>query len=365
MMRSCGINSMHRPFEVRNGWEEADREYTAPDLLPECAVVESRLSWRCESDSPGETAIFRYPFLHGGLIREIMAKVGEQAGQDALYWQGSFWGYEKTTGSRLLIEQHMTGRWQGEIHVTKRGQAAALLDRLVELVERAQSHLGLKPDDVSRPPKAPNPQEEVKLTFGREKPHDSATPEWYVSYAWGDDKTKEGRERTRTVDRLCAKAEARGRTILRDKNVLDLGDSITDFIRRLGQGKRIFVIFSEKYAHSPYCMLELHEIWRTSRQEEQDFLDRVRILALPDAPRMDDPRDRIKLAVHWKKEHDDFDALSREHGASVFGEEDHRRLKQMQRFYADVSNILATLAARVQPRTLEQLIEWGLEDPED
>ncbi|WP_192499242.1 COR domain-containing protein [Skermanella pratensis] len=375
MMRSCGICFMHRRSEDPNGWDEADGEYIAPDLLPERAAVENRLSWRWNADAPGETAVFRYPILHGGMIRTLMARVGEMAGQDALYWQGGFCVHEATTGSWLLIEQEMTGRWQGEIRVrTQCGQAVALLDRMVRLVERTQTRLGLQSEErttgtVSPPVVAEVPEQEAPeqeaMTFGPARPGNPHAPEWYVSYAWGEDTTREGRERERVVDELCAAAEKRGRRILRDKNVLGLGDSIPDFMRRIGEGKRIFVILSDKYVHSPYCMLELTEIWRTSRQQERDFLERIRILVLPDAPRIDRPVERVKLAAYWKKEHDDLNALVQEHGAGVFGDTDHRQLKQMQRFYAEVSDILAALSSQVRPRTVEQLIEWGFDDPKN
>jgi internalin A len=105
-------------------------------------------------------------------------------------------------------------------------------------------------------------------------------PEWYVSYAWGDDRTPEGRARKEIVDQLCDAAEAEGHHILRDKDVLSLGDSISAFMRQIGAGDRIFVILSDKYLRSPFCMFELSEIWRTSKQRGKGFLDRVRIYAL-------------------------------------------------------------------------------------
>ena len=70
--------------------------------------------------------MFRYALLHGGLIRAMMAEIGEEAGPDALYWRGGLCGFEATTGSRFLIEEEMTGSWQGEIRLrTQGGQAAA------------------------------------------------------------------------------------------------------------------------------------------------------------------------------------------------------------------------------------------------
>jgi internalin A len=85
------------------------------------------------------------------------------------------------------------------------------------------------------------------MEFRQEK---SAMPEWYVSYAWGEDKTSEGKAREKVVDNLCAIALAEGHQILRDKEVLGLGDSISRFMERIGAGDRVFVILSDKYLRS-------------------------------------------------------------------------------------------------------------------
>jgi internalin A len=186
----------------------------------------------------------------------------------------------------------------------------------------------------------------------------SATPEWYVSYAWGDDSTPEGRARTEIVDQLCDAAVAQGHRILRDKGVLGLGDGISAFMKRIGGGDRVFVILSDKYLRSPFCMFELSEVWRTSKQQGNDFLNRVRIYALPDA-NISKPVDWITWAAHWKREYDELDAMARQHGAALLGEHGHRRLTQMQMFYTQVADILGTLADIVQPRTFEELKRYG------
>jgi internalin A len=135
--------------------------------------------------------------------------------------------------------------------------------------------------------------------------------EWYVSYAWGDDKTPEGKAREQIVDDLCASALASGHQILRDKEVLGLGDSISRFMRRIGTGDRIFVILNDKYLRSPHCMFELSEIWRTSRHEGETFLERARIYALPET-KIWDPIDWTDWAIHWKKQHDALDSRAKE-----------------------------------------------------
>jgi internalin A len=350
MMQSCGICFRYR--ELAGGEEE----YIAPDLLPEQAEVAHDLLPLWDEDRPGEEAVFRHALLHGGLIRTIMAAIGEEAGPRPLYWRGGLCGYETSTRSRLLIEEEMAGPWQGLIRVrTQDGQAAALLERAVKVVERAQERLGMRPVEVTRPAAVVEAREVLPMSFGLER---SSEPRWYVSYAWGD-RTPEGREREEIVDRLCAEAEARGQTILRDKGVMKLGDSISAFMRRIGEGDRVFVILSDKYLRSPHCMFELCEIWRTSRQEGPALLERVRIYTLGDAE-IWKPLSRTRYAAHWKKEHDEMEAFVRENGGtSILGERDFAAYRRMGEFYRHVGDILATLADIVQPRSFEELRQYG------
>ncbi len=249
----------------------------------------------------------------------------------------------------------MTGPWQGEIVVRTQGcLAAELLDLLVKLVERAPNRMGLRPSAMERSTSADTTREKAAMSFAQEKP---ALPEWYVSYAWGDG-TPEGKAREDVVDRLCDAAAARGRKILRDKEVLELGDSISAFMRRIAGGDRVLVILSDKYLRSPHCLFELSEIWRTSRQEGEAFLDRVRVYALPDAT-IWTPLDRVKWAIHWKTQHDALDTAAREHGVGVLGQSGSAELRLMQRFFTQVSDILAVLTDIVQPRSVEQLERYG------
>ena len=175
-----------------------------------------------------------------------------------------------------------------------------------------------------------------------------AEPEWFVSYAWGD-ATPEGKQRAAVVDRLCAAAEARGIRILRDREQLGPGDRISRFMQRIGQGDRVFVILSEKYLRSPYCMFELSEVWRTSRREGEAFLRRVRLLALPDA-RFATPRERAAHARHWSEE---YEALLPD--VRHLGPSDLQQLRLMQRYAHEVGEILASLADVVRLTDIEEL----------
>jgi internalin A len=106
---------------------------------------------------------------------------------------------------------------------------------------------------------------------------------WFVSYAWRDDTSPAGLMREQQVDQACEAACGRGITILRDKDVLHPGDSIERFMRDIGAGDRIFVFLSDKYLKSPFCMFELHEVWRQSRQDAEVLRDRLRLWTLGDA----------------------------------------------------------------------------------
>src|SRR6516162_5520828 len=189
-------------------------------------------------------------------------------------------------------------------------------------------------------------------------------PGWYVSYAWGDDRTPEGCARDEIVEKLCSAGNEKGIVIQRDKNVLSFGESISAFMRQIGAGDRIFVILSDKYLRSPYCMFELSEIWRANRQEGLEFLDRVRVYIV-DEVKIHTPEDWADWAIFWKKQHDTLDQRARQHGASILGEYGYRRLQQMQRFYTQVADILGILADIVQPRSFEELQNYGLADTAD
>jgi hypothetical protein len=92
---------------------------------------------------------------------------------------------------------------------------------------------------------------------------------YYVSYARADGSDP---NRERDVDRLCAEAQRRGISVLRDKNDLRLGELISDFMKQLGESDKVFVFLSDKYLQSTYCMFELFELWRNSKQNKAEFL---------------------------------------------------------------------------------------------
>ena len=277
MMESCGIC-----FEVREGDEKAgiEAEYIAPDLLPERATVQTELDGLWGRQPPEEQATYAYDLLLPGLLRALTSRIGSQAGVSAFYWRDGLCVYEASTGAHALIEQAMDAGWSGQLTISTRGgRARDLLERLKEWVEQEQNRLGLRPKEHA---------DEGDPEFARREPTDdvekapdmrfAAQPrtDWrrYVSYAWNDPSDPQREEQ---VDRLCEAAVSRGAPIIRDKTAMSFRDSISRFMKEIGQGDRVFVFLSDKYLKSPFCMFELFEIWRNSRLERQEFRAKVRL----------------------------------------------------------------------------------------
>ncbi len=245
------------------------------------------------------------------------------------------------------------------------------MDELVAWVAREGDRIGLRPSVV--PLEAAPGQAKtvaVRMPVAFEAMHAKAELafgqpaasgiECFVSYAWGD-ATPEGREREAIVDQLCNAATADGIRIVRDKTTLRTGDRISQFMQRIGAGGRVFVILSDKYLRSGFCMYELFEVWRNSKWDDQDFLGRVRVYALPDAA-IFGIKQRLQYAILWKQRFEEVEAEIRQHGAVILGPKDFNEFRLMKQFYLNVSEVLATIADIVLPRSFEQLQEYGLAD---
>ncbi|MEQ8965871.1 MAG: COR domain-containing protein [Azospirillaceae bacterium] len=377
LMESCGVCFRLRPGDdARN----IEAEYIAPDLLPETRPAQAAREW--DEAEPTLGARMSYDLLPPSLMRGIIARIGRIAGLAADYWRTGVYLYERRHRSRGLVEVAMDprtmdegardeGAWSGTITLrTQGGRHDKLADALYEIVTEESERLGLHDwsmrfintererdadgAEARRPRRArARPEGEATgptLEVSRER---SPAPQWFVSYAWADNTEETGRP----VDRLCAEAERRGRTIRRDNRELGPGDSIEAFMQALGAGDRIFVFLSQAYLRSPACMFELHEIWRHAGEDGAAFLDRVRIHLGADAAL----GDRVGHANHWLDKKDELEALIRRNPAIATGAAG-RDYEKIRRFADKTYDILALVAGHIQPRTLEELSEHGLDD---
>jgi phage terminase large subunit-like protein len=108
-------------------------------------------------------------------------------------------------------------------------------------------------------------------------------------------------------------------------------------------------------------MFELSEIWRTSMQDRETFLQRVRVYTQRDA-NIWTAIDRLKYAKYWKDKYDEIDSMTKESGAAILGADGMHDFSLMLRFYTQVADILRTFADTLQPRTFEELERYGFTD---
>ncbi|MCW2284841.1 internalin A [Rhodoblastus acidophilus] len=349
MMRACGVC-----FEI---WEDdGELELVAPELLPERAAVEAAIRRDWETGQEIRARTYKFPFLHDGLIRAVIAKIGREARANGTYWRDGVSAFETGTGARVLIEQNRGADWSGEIRISTRGgQADALLASVCKELERMQERFGLK-GEVLAPAEPARETAPEETRFGRDP---KAPPRAYVSYAWADESD---RRREEKVDALCEAADKRKWEVRRDKNVLTRADSISDFMREIGAGERVFVFLSHKYLRSPFCMFELFEVWRQSRRDDEEFRRRVRLFVLDDA-KIWSLKDRLAHAKYWRAESQELGEELKTSGPDLLSKNDYEAYRRMGEFATQIGDILEAFASRVQVKNFDEFLRWGFDDP--
>jgi hypothetical protein len=152
--------------------------------------------------------------------------------------------------------------------------------------------------------------------------------EVFVSYAWGG-------ESESTVDELEQAFVRRGIRIVRDKKDLGYKGSIETFEQRIGRGRCVVLVISDKYLRSEHCMYELMKV-----AENRALVERIFPIVLKDAC-ISRSIDRVSYIKYWK--------------AKV--EELEQSIKELNEL-TDMENILADLNkyARIR-REFDKLVD--------
>jgi internalin A len=360
MMESCGI--CFRLREISQG----EWEYLAPELLPPWSDAQQQLLGRLREDPAAAEAKAHYAFLHEGVLRGYLSKIGRYAKDAAVYWKYGCWFYEKTTKGQVLIEsqrEEATETGPGIIHFRAWGERAG--DLIESLLQTLQTLPVGQPPQITRrgsvrlsthAVSASSATVDLRLRVGQleiatpaELP-DKGQAEVYVSYAWGDDSSEAARQRTEVVDRLCQKLAQEGWNVLRDKDAMRPGELISGFMKRIGRADRVIVALSDKYLQSTYCMTELYSIYQRSIGEKDDFLHRIIPLAL-DA-RFDTWRDRDRYAEYWETE---FQGMER--ALKRLSVPDFALYKAMQDWANRVGDMLAYASDVLHPHGFEAIVK--------
>lgn len=174
--------------------------------------------------------------------------------------------------------------------------------------------------------------------------------EIFVSYAWGG-------ESEEMVNKLDKTLQENGILIVRDKRDLGFKGLITDFMNKIGKGKGIVLVVSDKYLKSPYCMYELLEIYRNLA-----FTERIFPIVLGDA-KIFEPLPRLQYLKYWRDKKDELDTAIKDFGAdaiTVIGD-DYKIYKRVFDSFGEVVNILKDINSLTpdmhQSTDFEALIE--------
>lgn len=163
-------------------------------------------------------------------------------------------------------------------------------------------------------------------------PENKPSQEIYISYAWGG-------ESEVLVNQLDASFQTKGVTIVRDKRNLGYKGLIKEFMERIGRGKCVIAVISDKYLKSPNCMFELVQIAQNGR-----FYDRIFPLVLADA-QIYRPTERIKYVRHWEDQIKELDeAMRGVSAANLQGfREEIDQYTQIRNTIAELTSILKNM----------------------
>lgn len=160
------------------------------------------------------------------------------------------------------------------------------------------------------------------------------TPEVFVSYAWNN-------ESCAIVDNLQQALDGQGIRLLRDREEVRYKDSIRDFMRRIGKGKCVVVVISEKYLKSENCMFEMVEIAKAEGLRERIFP-----IVLGDA-NIYKATGRIRYVKHWEDEiHELDEALKSVRGDNLNNlQKDLNLYSEIRRLFDRITDTLRDMNA--------------------
>jgi hypothetical protein len=123
--------------------------------------------------------------------------------------------------------------------------------------------------------------------------------EIFVSYAWKG-------ESEMMVEALCQALAERGHTVARDRTKMSYRDSIRDFMDRIGRGKYIIAVVSDRYMKSEYCMYEAYRMFQSA-----EFSRRVFPIVLPDAD-IFSFQGQAAYLKHWQAAYEELETAYRQ-----------------------------------------------------
>jgi len=185
-----------------------------------------------------------------------------------------------------VIETDPSRKFQYEQQLqTEERTLQELADKLDAMEQHLQANDFPQTKEEDKHEQSPKKQETETAKYNKEI---------FISYAWGGDSES-------YVNRLDAVLQSKGITIIRDKRDLGYKGLIKAFMEKIGRGKCVIAVISDKYLKSPNCMFELVQIATNG-----DFYDRIFPIVLPDV-QIYNPIERIKYIKYWEDQIKELD----------------------------------------------------------
>ncbi len=359
-------------FALTHDWnnEDSDR-YLALDALPDKQESSGKLQQYWPGGEPDLLLQLDYPFLHEGIMKGLISRIGRQAGVNALYWRYGVCFYDASLQARLRLEalpdtdpEHPGA---GRIRLAAKAETgcqlrdvAAWLERLAEDIQRQDR---CQQASISRPRWLQD--QSARLDHQREQPpaleqvqpapfppQPGERPFVYLSYGWSD-------ANFALVERLQQAFATLGWELKLDRNEMRPGDWISDFMREIGRSPKVLVLLDEKYLKSAYCMRELLYLWQASLGDKQEFLHKILPCVLEEIP-LATAGGRFPYRKHWKQKQIEHETLEREMAELGMSwhenaPETREEILLVRDFCHRTDEMLAWIADPVMPRLLERI----------
>lgn len=278
--------------------------YIAPNLLPERdddIDMHIKASWNNSEQHHEETINFN--LMHDGLMRSIICNIGDKAKFNAEYWKSGIFFYDKEYNAPCLIEfKPKLDIWRGFIIIkTQRDKGIALAQKIKKFIIMQAERQGLKAKScISR---SYHSDESRELNPSKDPYKKDIC---YISYAHKDTSTtKKIKEITsqneEAVHEFYNSLKRENINIIIDFKDLRGGDSIYEFMHKMGNGGRVCVFFSEKYFKSPYCMLEFAYLYQSCGIHIHKIREKASYFSF-DNINIHDSNFRRKIIDYWKSQ---------------------------------------------------------------
>lgn len=363
MMEQCGVC-----FKV------ADNQYISPDALPEKSALEGHISQIWQYSEPEVHVRLEYEFLHDATQRVLLSKIGSIAKSEACYWRYGCCYFDSKHHVKVSFEcvevaeqernqqQIQSFSRPGYIDITLSGKGSdSLAKHLVESILKT-NHLGKAPNvrwllGTQQQDKDSQYQSKMEPFSDMGEATAVQKPKIYFSYAWGD----ETDERQAMCNEIYSKlSEMDWLEVYRDKNSMELGDSIDEFERNIARGDFIVLLVSEKSLQSEHCMKELGLIYSRCQGQQKEFVSKVIPVVLADA-KIGNLMNRLEIVEFWTEHLTKLDSMIKKVGAINAGAESVRSLQMTQSFISSCADSLTWFTDLVTERQPELQVDATLE----